>query len=473
MANNDNNNPPSEENVKPKARILSGPRAMAKRFQDSFNSSASSLVNRLGMASMVGLAMDGKRDYYNVFGYKRVITYREAWQRYRRQDITSRIIDAPVNALWSNPPQVTSNDAAWNEIWNDLVINKGLFKVIARADKMAGLGDYAVLLIGFDKTKNVADPITKIEGRKVLYFQPYDYSSAQITNLVTDPTNARYMKPNIYRVQPALLETPKPLGLQPLPAYGIHHSRVIHIAENILADEVFGNPRIERVWNLLDDLLKVTGGTAETFWLMAYKGMQIDVDKEMELSPEDEADLTAELDEYANQLRRYIRTRGITIKDLGSDTPDCKNVFDMIMSLISGSCGIPKRILLGSEAGQLASGEDRNNWAERIGERRTNFGEPTILWPLIRQLTQAGVLPSRTGLTINIKWPDPFQSTPLEKATTNNYRGLTAANISRALVATPQLMTIEQAQGILDLDPVPTEIDSAVLEQDGDVSTTL
>ncbi len=289
---------------------------------------------------------------------------------------------------------------------------------------------------------------------------------ALISRLNADPTSARYMKPELYRVQPAVVEQPKPMGLQPIIPFGVHYSRVLHVAENILSDEVFGNPRIERVWNLLDDLLKVCGGTAETFWLAAYKGFQIDVDKEMELAPEDEQMLSEELEEYSNQLRRYIRTRGVKINDLGSEVPDPKNTFDVLMSLISGATGIPKRILLGSEAGQLASGEDRNNWAERITERRRDFGEPVILWPLIRMLTESGVLPQNPGNTVTITWPDPFQLTPLERNMAMSYTARSAQSLAAAITQQPNLISTEQAQDILGLNQPITQVDPSTLTED-------
>lgn len=445
-------------------RVASKLRAMSY----DFGGGVSALTQRLSIANMLGIQMNGQRDLYKVFGYKRVILYRESWQRYRRQDICSRIIDAPVKALWTNPPTVTSTDPAWNAVWNDLVINKGLYQVISRVDKMSGLGDYSVLLVGFDNTIKLEQPVQYKEGRKVLFFQPYDYGCANISKLNADPTTARYMKPELYRVQPAVAEQPKPMGLQPIIPFGVHHSRILHVAENLLSDEVFGNPRIERVWNLLDDLLKVCGGTAETFWLAAYKGFQIDVDKEMDLNEEDEQMLSEELEEYSNQLRRYIRTRGVKINDMKSDIADPKSAFDVLMSLISGATGIPKRILLGSEAGQLASGEDRNNWAERIVERRKDFGEPVILWPLIRMLTEAGVLPQKDGAIVTIKWPDPFQLTPLERAQAQNYTARSAQSLSAAITAQPKLISIEQGQDILGLNEPETQVDPSTLTEDQD-----
>lgn len=425
----------------------------------------SALNQRWSWSAMLGKLFMGQRDLYKTFGYSHTILYRAAWARYRRQDIASRIIDAPVDALWSSPPQVKSGNKAWDDAWNDLIINRGLWDAIARVDKMAGLGDYSILLVGYENTSNLALPATAIPGRKVLYFQPYDYGSTLINKIVSDPSNPRYMKPETYHVQP-VFDQMRPTGGITVAAFDIHYSRVLHIAENTLNDQIFGNPRIERVWNLLDDLLKVCGGTAETFWLTANRGMQIDIDKDMELSPKDAKDLTEEVDDYINNLQRVIRTRGVKVNNLGSSSPNPQQVFGMIMSLMSGATGIPQRILLGSEMGQLASSQDRNNWAERIKERRTKFGEPVILWPLIRQLTEAGVLPSGPNLDITIEWPDAFMLTPLEKAQASTQLGLAANNLSKAMVQTPKFLAVNDCRLILGLDQPDTGVNSAALVED-------
>lgn len=48
---------------------------------------------------------------------------------------------------------------------------------------------------------------------------------------------------------------------------------------------------------------------------------------------------------------------------------------------------------MGSEAGQLASGQDRDNWNERCIERRNSYGEPFILFPVIDRMVELGALP--------------------------------------------------------------------------------
>ena len=220
--------------------------------------------------------------------------------------------------------------------------------------------------------------------------------------------------------------------------------------ENPLEDEVFGIPIIEKVYNLLDDLLKVSGGTAETYWLTGNRGIQVDVDKEMEISPADAAALSTEIDEYMHQLRRFIRTRGVDMNVLESKPPNPKDVFSMIINLISGTTGIPTRILLGSEAGQLASEQDRANWAERIDERRDLFAEPNMLWPLVDLFQEVGLLSEGE---VTFEWPSAFIQNPLEIGQTQAQTARAIGNISRQTgnKAPMQLTSRTEAREIIGL----------------------
>jgi hypothetical protein len=76
--------------------------------------------------------------------------------------------------------------------------------------------------------------------------------------------------------------------------------------------------------------------------------------------------------------------------------------------LISAATGIPLRILMGSERGELASSMDERNWAHRVNERCRNYVGPIILTAFIDRLIDVGLLsePS-TGQGYTIEWKDP------------------------------------------------------------------
>jgi hypothetical protein len=185
------------------------------------------------------------------------------------------------------------------------------------------------------------------------------------------------------------------------------------------------------VYNLLDDIMKVVGGGAEMYWLSASRGVQVDVDKEMELEPEDEKNLTQEIEDWQNELRRFVRTRGVTMKPLAGDKTDPTGIFNVIISLISAATSIPKLILMGSSTSNMASQQDRAAWAERIGERVREYAEPVILKPYLNMLIAAGVLPKPTA-RYDINWPEAYKLSPLERGQTSAQMARSAANLSKA-----------------------------------------
>lgn len=460
-------------------------------------------IRRLG--GILGTMFQGRRNLYDVFGYTRNPTFLEAMTKYTRQDIAGRVIDAPAVALWTNPPQITSNLPEWDQIWQDIIIQLALFEKIERLDKLSGIGKYSVLLIGYndgqplDKPVNAA--VVKSAQKKILYLQPYSCQSAEIVKYVDNNQSEHYMKPEIYKIDPKneidLLGQPKKQGMGAsaagLSSFNVHYSRILHVCENPLENEVFGSPRIERVYNLLDDLLKVVGGTAETFWLAGNRGLHIDVDKDITFGPGDEAGLAAEVDEYTHNLRRIIRTRGVKVNSLGADVTDPRGAFEVLISMLSGATGIPRRILTGSEAGQLASEQDRANWADRQEERRADFGNPRIMIPLLKAFTVNGVLPAPDSIQITVNWPSAFKMSPLESAQTSAQHARSATNFASAIdkmeklrmgdpgtpdttdsegnvipgkpgkegVKLDDLITIDEARKFIGLDKPETTIDSS------------
>ncbi len=207
-----------------------------------------------------------------------------------------------------------------------------------------------------------------------------------------------------------------------------------------------------KVYNLLDDLMKIAGGAPEAFWMNARAGLQADIDMEMELDDEDATALADEIEEYQHQLRRIIKTRGVDLKPLGTEVASPKDQFNMLISLLSGTTGIPQRILIGSEAGQLASEQDRANWAERIEERRVLFAEPYILDPLIRRFMEVGLLPEIDDY--EYEWPEAFKVSPLESAQTMASQARAIGNMARQTGGKNpmQITTQKEAREIIGLE---------------------
>lgn len=417
------------------------------------------LLARTGLASILGLQMNGARDMYATFGWDKRPTHKQFIAKYRRQGMARRIVDAPAKALWADPPQILGDDA-FMSAWNDLLAKLPVFNNLMKLDKLCGLGEFAIMVVGIDDGKSLETPVSGLRDiskghRNVIYMQAYAEGSIQIKTYERNSRSPRFGLPTMYTVYPGTFADEHSTRVSNMvtpvgSSFDVHYTRVLHIAENALESPVFGQSRLECVYNDLDDLLKVAGGSSEVYWLNARNGLHVDVDKEMELDGESADALTEEMDEYANQLRRIIRTRGVTVKPLESKLADPSGAFDIIISQIAAATGQPKRELMGAEAGQLASQQDRANWAQRCSERVSEFGQPVILLPFLRLLIDCNVLPTPTSMTI--EWPDAFKMNPLERAQTSAQMARSAANLAKTL------HTVQQINHANAVDSMPTEV---------------
>jgi len=117
------------------------------------------LNSRFNLSSLLGVMFGGKRKLYDVFGYDKTIKYDDVLAKYSRQDIAGRIVSAYADALWGNPPEITSTDPKWNTAWEKLVKELSLYQAVSRVDKMAAMGKYATLLIGFENVNPLCSSV--------------------------------------------------------------------------------------------------------------------------------------------------------------------------------------------------------------------------------------------------------------------------------------------------------------------------
>lgn len=416
----------------------------------TFRSATSAIMDRIQWMRQVGISFRGMRDLYQVLGYPRQITGREYRDRYARGGVAGAIIDAIVDATWrgdmeliedENPKTFTPFEKAWDELDTRLKASE----VMKRADKLSRLSTYSVILIG--AAGELSDELPRGNGKGskgVIGLWPWYGgggpgsgnnrrldesmdSDATIQDYDTDPKSPRFALPFTYRLRRTEVVSP---ALQ----VPVHWSRIIHLAEGCLEDEVFGQPALERVWNLLDDLDKVTGGGAEAFWLRANQGLHIDIDKDMTIGDAntEKAALKEQAELYAHQQQRWLRTRGVNIETLGSDVANFNSPADAVLTQIAGAARIPKRILTGSEMGELASSQDRDNWKDQVNGRQSGYAGPYIVRRLVDRLVEYGYLPApKNGpLAYEVKWPHIEVLTETEKAegaakwaTTNQAQG--------------------------------------------------
>ena len=346
-------------------------------------------------SALAGRLMSGQNQnklFYSVFGYAQELSFDDYLHEYNRNGMAKRIIDASVSYTWNKFPAIVESEppsngaSAFEEAVNRLSECHKLPQLLKQADTLACIGRYSVVVIG-DNEKPDA-PLRK--GGNVAYINAYSEKQAQIDMWDTDTKSPRYGLPETYRIS----VQGEGGGST---SYRIHHSRVIHIADGTLESRVYGTPKLKPAYNFLQDLTKISGASAEMFYLGAYHGLALNVDPERTLTDEAARAMDDELQKYASKLQRHLRLTGVDVQQIASTVADPRGNFDVLIQLISAASGIPTRILLGSEQGQLASSVDEDMFLSMIAGRQSAFAENVVLRPLIDRLIEYELVPKAAG----------------------------------------------------------------------------
>lgn len=388
---------------------------------------------RLMFAAMLGQTFGGKRNLYKILGYEKTLTFDHFKQRYDRDGIGRRVITLPAEYTWRMPPEVIFENEADNNYFSELVPRLKLWNNLERVDRISGIGEYGVLIVGYnDGEMKLATPLKK--GKKeVIFLQPYHQGSAEIDKINEDFQSADVGTVEIYKIDMNILSTLKRKNVR------VHYSRTMHVAENLDENEVYGTPRLRPIINYLFDLEKVIGGGAEAFWKNAVQRVVFDVDKDASISEAAKEDMKEQIQELEHDMRQYIRTQGLTPRPIETAVTDPVGAFNVILRCISGATGYPARLLTGSERGELASSMDEQSFYTQISTRNKKHVEPYIIAPLIEKVRQGGFLQS----PYKILWP------PL-KEVGEKERAEVAEKLCNALsklpLIVPELMNMAEAR---------------------------
>ena len=112
---------------------------------------------------------------------------------------------------------------------------------------------------------------------------------------------------------------------------------------------------------------------------------------------------------------------GVSLESLAQQVADPKSHVDIQIQMITSITGIPKRILTGSERGELASSQDRDNWFDLIDGRREEFAEPQIVVPFVDRMIEFGVLPEPEE-EYAVVWTDLRTASDKDKAEVGKIR---------------------------------------------------
>lgn len=380
--------------------------------------------------------MDPRRNIADECGYKQPsqITVEEFHDLYDEEPIASRVVHCLPEETWQITPEVyededadveTDFEIAFKEVgrslvgentWHEDEESNPLWEYLLRIDVLSGIGFYGVLLLGTDDGAELSEPLQVKKGMRLTYMRPYPNLLAKVASLEADASNPRYGKPLVYTLQPF---NPSDMTGDivggTLTTLTVHHSRVLHVADNLSSNEVYGIPRMRPVYRRLYDLVKLYGGSAEMYWKGAFPGLSFETHPQLgadvRVNP---AKVREQMEQWQNGLQRWLALSGVTAKSMAPQVVDPASHIDKELEAICIRLGIPKRVFMGSERGELASSEDKDTWNDRKRFRRKRYVTPRIIIPLINWCIEYGILPPPEKFCVD--WNDGDEPTEIEKA---------------------------------------------------------
>ena len=411
--------PPLEKITK--AEVVSAASAMV---------AMNALQSRLAFAQKAGMQFEGKRDLYKVFGWEQEPVFETYKALYDRNGIAQRIVNIVADETWRKDPLIVDGEIKSDQPeeqltpflseYNKLAARLGVYHHMRNADINCGIGRWSLIFMGMAGDQDLQKPISKPKGngaplpQRLLYMTTFDEGQApKFKDIDREMSSSRFGLPVTYQVFPN--------GSQDLVSEKlVHFSRVIHIAENTRRSRVIGMPRLQAVLNILYDLEKISGSAAEAFWMGVYQGFVFGVKDDYEIPTSGDADfsdLEEQIENFTHKLSRYIFAEGLDkVQPVKADIVTPEAHFKMKISEASGATGIPQRILIGSERGELASNQDDKNFADATDVRRTKFAEVQFMRPYVDFLLNNNLISQPVSGKYQIEWPSLFELNEVEKA---------------------------------------------------------
>ena len=376
-----------------------------------------SFVSRSALQSALGQSFNGKRGLYDVFGWKKEILFIDYLNAYDRNGIAARVVDIKADESWRKFPYLhdgkTSDDyndeTAFLKAWLELVEAKNLSSVFNELDIALGISRFAVIVIGEKGVTDYAKPLDKNNNgtRQIEFLRVLDEGQVTMSSPVNDVFSPRYGLPETYRCQ----------FEEDGPSVPVHWTRVLHFKQGRGRSNIYGIPGLKKSFNNLQDLEKVVGASSEAYWQHIRRAVLLSAREGFTLPEKGTPaynDMLEQVDNLEHQMSLTIRLKNMEATQLGSQAVDGANQTNLLVSVVSGTEGIPQRILLGSERGELASTQDVRALYSTIEARQTKTCEPWLR-QFVVYCYEWGFIPAPSSGKFQVEWQSLYQPSPMEK----------------------------------------------------------
>lgn len=347
--------------------------------------------------------------------YPQDLTFQQYYNMYSRNNVAARVIETFPNYTWRVNPKVKDaggTDSRFSKAAKKLLdkqipwadgLKQDLKTTLKQLDVLGGIGGEALLVFGFADGLTLDKPVKYKKNTEIAYVKVLHNGQFEIKDRDEKDGSSTYGDVVHYITKEFRTSREINFVNNIQPNVIIHSSRCVHFKESSGLN--YGISRIQKCYNQLLDISKVSGASAEVYWLGAFSGLSVETDPKARLTDESRERMTEQVAKYFSGLARSLLFEGTKAKLLYPAIVSPEAHFDLQITQVSIATEIPRRFLTGAEAAKLASQQDSLNWNERVNNRRETFIGPKVVSTAIQRCVDAGVLPPPRGDEIIVVWP--------------------------------------------------------------------
>lgn len=408
---------------------------LSEQGEAVFLNALESTLRRGDISSLFGVSHDKSRDLSDIYGYKRSgeRNYDYFSEMYRYNGFANVCISKVPQACWRDGVEIHVDGQPVLKDEIKQLKSAGIFSGFERSDILNRIGKFAVLFVGVPDGRKASEPVGKVLGKKrfsEVYFAPYSMQSVTISKYDDDVTSTRYGMPEIYTLTPRSDDNAGTSATDTRQTIQAHWTRVVHIAEGSLSNDIYGTYYLDPIADRLEDLNKTIGGSAEAFFRNASQKKTLDIDKDASIGKTELEGFSDSAKEWLNGWKDFIGLKGAKINALEVPNADPTKAVDVAIQEVSAYTGIPQRLLIGAGAGQLAGNEDKGSFNQVVSDRQSAKCEMWLMQGLqVLERAQMLVLPE----AFEFFWPLPDAMDEKTASETNKNNAESFAKIISAI----------------------------------------
>jgi uncharacterized protein len=379
---------------------------------------------------------------FDSYGWPSVLTFAEYWSMYKRSGYGGAIINKLIDKCWVSDPWVMQSEQRkteqrnqWESEFYNFARKHDLWFKLQELDRMQAVGQYAGLLLEVRDGKRLDEPMLNVKMPMVSNLLVATEAMLQPQLYDDDTQSARYGLPKTYILDRSEFGDHNPHTVSKTT---VHHSRVMIWAEGAVNDGVFGESKLERPFNALLSLQKLTGAGPEGFWQASRGSLKMTFDKDADLNKLANlygvslSELPDELGRIVEDFRRnydnVIAMQGGVMEPITFSLPSPKDYEATLLNEIAAASGVPLTEMIGQQVDARSSEENGKQFISSCENRRNGFLDRSIR-KTINWFMSVGILQSsefeifwqplhEPSLTDRLELADKMASVNLKRAQT-------------------------------------------------------